>query len=58
LKEENKALKTAELSMNREIATLREERERFKGDYKEMKQANKILEKELIDVFLALSSLS
>ena len=42
--------------MNREIATLREERERFRGDYKEMKQANKILEKELIDViFCSLS---
>jgi len=47
LKEENKALRTAEVSLNREIEVLREERERARGDYKEMKYANKVLEKEL-----------
>jgi len=43
-------LRTAEVSLNREIEVLREERERARGDFKEMKYANKILEKELSEV--------
>ena len=50
MKEENKALRTAEVSLNREIEVLREEKERARGDFKEMKYANKILEKELNEV--------
>ena len=41
LKEENKALRTAEVSLNREIDVLREEKERARGEFKEMKYANK-----------------
>lgn len=50
LREENKVLKASEVALAKDIEMISQERDIFRQDYKDMKQANKILEKELRSV--------
>jgi len=40
----------SESRLNRELNALREEKERYKNEYKELRQTNKVLEKDLREV--------
>ena len=47
LGEENRILKVSESRLHRELNATIEEKERFKQDYRELRQTNKTLEKDL-----------
>lgn len=48
--EENRILKTSETRLNRELNSIRDEKERYRADYRELRETNKTLEKDLKEV--------
>ena len=56
LKEENTLLKSNEGESSKEIAMIRDERDRYRKDYKTIKQVNKALERDLKEVAPSFSS--
>ena len=50
LHEENRILKVSESRLNRELNAVREEKDRYRQDYRDLRQTNKTLEKDLREV--------
>lgn len=50
VKDENTVLKSKQSNQTKEIESLKEERDSYKRDYKALKQINKNLERDLLEV--------